>query len=591
VTDDAALPTLPAWVSKRDGRLVPFDADKISRSLFAATERLGRPDAFMARELTDGILHFLRGDSDNAIPTTTQLTEFVIKVVRELGQPALAQSFADGVRQREEERQRVVTLPRRREPTFQQASSPALGPQLHELGRWVDDGFLPAEVIRKAGQTCLRDYALREVFARDLVSAHRDGLLTLTGLENPLALAVHAIGAARVKRGSILAAIEEVCSLTGRVLAWDGPEYVIGPALKEGDFSSAGFLQQLGVGLRAAGLSAVLNVNCASPPDWAHKLAEGPLFPEPARVFSRQTMTPHAEALLAAWETGNETQLVRIDWHLEERDFAPEAKTIFLHAVRRAAEATNLAFVFDRPRRPLALAEGLDRRHTGTLLTVGVHLPRLLQQSGVGSDSGRFLHKLESLARLALSAGIQKRDFLRRLSNARPELGRGFRLDRARLAVTPVGLEEVTRRLFDSGLCEKGAGLEFAKEIVVRLRNILRDDGRSSRLETCVDSASDFMIEDAPQMPCVGDIAGLTAWNAEATLKDQLDAAGLLHREAEAGTAAILLPSRRSLSPDEVIDSLRYAWKHTDVVRVRFIRAVPQARQLTAPWETGAFGP
>ena len=33
--------TPPAWVHKRDGRLVPFEPDKISRSLFAATETLG----------------------------------------------------------------------------------------------------------------------------------------------------------------------------------------------------------------------------------------------------------------------------------------------------------------------------------------------------------------------------------------------------------------------------------------------------------------------------------------------------------------------------------------------------------------------
>src|SRR5947209_9563959 len=93
--DDA--PTPPAWVTKRDGRLVPFEADKISRALFAATESLGRPDAFLARELTDGILHFLVADADG-VPTTDQVAETVAKVIRELGHPALAQAFTDGRR-------------------------------------------------------------------------------------------------------------------------------------------------------------------------------------------------------------------------------------------------------------------------------------------------------------------------------------------------------------------------------------------------------------------------------------------------------------------------------------------------------------
>jgi hypothetical protein len=72
VTEDAAMgPTLalPQWVSRRDGRLEPFESDRICRSLFAALADLGRPDAFLARELTDGILHFLAGEFD-AAPST-----------------------------------------------------------------------------------------------------------------------------------------------------------------------------------------------------------------------------------------------------------------------------------------------------------------------------------------------------------------------------------------------------------------------------------------------------------------------------------------------------------------------------------------
>ena len=85
----------PAWIYKRDGRLVPFEADKISQSLFAATESVNRPDAFTARELTDGVLHFLTMELGDAIPSTTQVAELVAKVVRELGQSAIAQAYAD----------------------------------------------------------------------------------------------------------------------------------------------------------------------------------------------------------------------------------------------------------------------------------------------------------------------------------------------------------------------------------------------------------------------------------------------------------------------------------------------------------------
>ncbi len=80
----------PEWVAKRDGQVVPFEADKICRSLFAAAESLGQSDPFLARELTDSIMHFLTAEIEDAVPSTSQIAEIVIKVVRELGHPALA---------------------------------------------------------------------------------------------------------------------------------------------------------------------------------------------------------------------------------------------------------------------------------------------------------------------------------------------------------------------------------------------------------------------------------------------------------------------------------------------------------------------
>src|SRR5205823_1043448 len=81
--------------TKRDGRLVPFEPDRISQALFAASEALGRPDAFLARELADGVLHFVgREFAAGDTPTTGQIADLVAKVTRELGQPALAQAFA-----------------------------------------------------------------------------------------------------------------------------------------------------------------------------------------------------------------------------------------------------------------------------------------------------------------------------------------------------------------------------------------------------------------------------------------------------------------------------------------------------------------
>ena len=57
---------------------------------FAATRRVGQPDPFLARQLTDGVLHFLAADgAADSIPLD-DVIDATVKVVRELGHPLLA---------------------------------------------------------------------------------------------------------------------------------------------------------------------------------------------------------------------------------------------------------------------------------------------------------------------------------------------------------------------------------------------------------------------------------------------------------------------------------------------------------------------
>jgi len=156
-----------AWVRKHDGRLVPFEADKISRDLFAAGEGLGKPDAFLARELTDSILHFLDAEVTGGIPTTSQITDLVIKVVRELGQPELAMAFAGAQAEAARNGDREV-LPAAGTASV---SGHKMGPPLRELADWVAGVPAPGDLIWKTASSGLRDFSLSEIFTRDLVAA------------------------------------------------------------------------------------------------------------------------------------------------------------------------------------------------------------------------------------------------------------------------------------------------------------------------------------------------------------------------------------------------------------------------------------
>jgi hypothetical protein len=278
-------PSLPSWIVKRDGRRVPFAPDRISLSLFAASESIGRPDAFLARELTDSVLHFLPGDMTEATLTTAQVAELVVKVVRELGQPELAQAFAAAT-------QRPKSGPGSAEPPAQlQVSVPLTA--------------APATLIA----ACLREYSLHTVFSRDIAAAHNAGLIVLTDLEAPQRLAGSLLRPLTMSTDSgtasldptleLLTTLEAARATVSRFVAVDSPEHtLLGTQLvEEADRCAARLLQ----GCAAVGLCPVVSLHCRSAPGWAEEHQGGPLFAQYSLAATSAPPPVKAEALLIAF--------------------------------------------------------------------------------------------------------------------------------------------------------------------------------------------------------------------------------------------------------------------------------------------------
>jgi hypothetical protein len=548
----SASPSPPAWVHKRDGSLVPFAADKISRSLFAAGEQLGRPDAFLARELTDGVVHFIAAEFDGATPTTEQIAELVAKVVRELGQPALAQAFAEHCR---------TATPETKHPSLEAAHTELVVP------------YSPTDEPTTLVRRCLGAYTLRTVFARDLGAAHADGLLSLRGLEAPLELEGCVLAPPAAGAG-LIEAVEEARERTGSFLAIDGPEHILAQRAADGP---ANYVRELSIGLRATGLAAVVNLNSATPPSWADDLASGPLFFEQRRAPKPERLNALADAALEQLlrTPKGPRPLVRVDWHLGERDFIAEGQERLLRLARRALDGAPLAFVFDRPRRPIALAEGVDRQRPATLLTVELMLPRLAARiAGQTDGPALFLRKLGSLVRLALSAAAQKCDYLRRHSESRPGLARGFLLDRARLVVAPVGLDQAVTLLVGQPMTPGGSALELGQQVMQRLREVLEADGQACHIDACLDG---------DQLTSSDACAGKGEESSVPLLdgRSQLKVAASLHTAAGLGTTSMILADEQRPAAEHLAEWLRWAWKQTELTRIRLVRLAPTAQQLT----------
>ncbi len=73
--------TQPSHVRKQDGRLVPFDVDKLTRSIQAAARECGVMEEFYAREIAEAVSLHLAKKYNAMPPETTELFQAVEKVL------------------------------------------------------------------------------------------------------------------------------------------------------------------------------------------------------------------------------------------------------------------------------------------------------------------------------------------------------------------------------------------------------------------------------------------------------------------------------------------------------------------------------
>jgi hypothetical protein len=430
---------------------------------------------------------------------------------------------------------------------------------------------------------------LKAVYHRDVVAAHRDGLLTLTGLETANQLAGVTLSTATAHSATGLAAgvlggIEIARRSAGQFIAIDGTEYYCAQLAEK----PARFVRDLTAALRLANLRAAVNLNCASAPSWVGDIGDSPLYATQGSDGRAAQSVEMADALLSAFcDCRASIQGVRVYWHLAEADFRQERSWRLQRVLRHALEGNPVTFVFDRPRGAYGLAEGLDRQHPAVLAVVGLGLPQLAQHPRVNGELNLFLEKLGSLARLAVSAGLQKREHLRQLERSSASdaaaLGSGFLLDRARLVVVPVGLELVAPRLTGRGPGVEPPALELSCEIMRRLTEAIGQAGRKVHLDTCLDGTFDFSIgdrTDGVRLATADHVAGITCWHPELAVEDQLRVAGALQQAAGAGTTALFAPVH-SPTAEEAAEWIAHAWQTTGIRRLQLLIQNRIERQLT----------
>jgi hypothetical protein len=393
-----------------EGHLQPVSADIISQRLFQASERLGQPRVFLARELADRIVECLADDPEPL--SETELHEQVAKFVREFGYPVLAWAYWQEIGAS----QATVGWPRDVD-------------SLRQSGLLVLDGETP--VYRLA----------------DLVLRFPDD-----GQPGDEAIS------RSIEQGSRISSAVTWDAFDEKLAQWPGPCHVI----------TERAAKVLTESVERHRVVASVHLNCAGSLARASDSAS-PLFadfPRPSIDESRRRLLALSLARMLAGQPR-----VRLYWHIPLSERCRIDPADIPDELRQLVRAqVSLEWVFDRPREDISLGPGLSRSHGAVLAYVGCHCHRLVAQLGPVRWQ-EYREKLRTLTRLARSAARCHYQHLR--GAGVPEWREGFLLERSRFVLVPIGLEAAVRQLCDERGLDERTLIERTEELLTTMQGEL----------------------------------------------------------------------------------------------------------------------
>lgn len=497
-------------IRTEDGESIPLEPDRIIQTLFDATRDLGKPSAFLARELAEGVFHFLTPENVPEPPTLGQLAELVAKVVRELGHPDLARCY---------------------------------------LARMGSGSEPPREAAKERADPG------DGIFTRDLLSAARNGFLVLPPTASPPKLAcLAARGPYHHESPSLLAWQEALFeqARTARHLRLDVAEESVLP----GEAELADWFRAVDLILRATDVQTTLVLGNRERSE-GRGGGDSPLFGQQSGAGTTVGRMADSWTILRAWNglpagsTRWSCEWVQPCPPLPGRDVWNDRQGTMLGEI--ACTHPMFRFRLQRAGKPSATPDD-----AACLETIVLPLPGLAWWPEVERDVDAFLEKLPGLAGMAVSAGSQYRAHLRRRAGTESPLTRGFLLDRSILQVQVVGLEAAVADILGARPEQSGASLDLAVAVLQRLRDALetqaRRAGLEARLEVDLGAA-----DDAPFPP-----------NAPETQR-RLETAAVLHPAAGRGT--LVLSLSRPATGEEWHHILRAAGSRQGVDALRLVAA------------------
>jgi len=154
------------WVAKRDGRVVPFDAEKIADAIFAAAKAVGGEDRRQAEFLAGQVIHLLSQSlPEDGQPQVEQIQDLVEKVLIEHGHARTAKAY--------------ILYRNRRTRIREQKSElmDAVSEVLQESGADLLDVSTPSSKLRRIALAASEQYTLHSLLPREFAAAHQRGAM------------------------------------------------------------------------------------------------------------------------------------------------------------------------------------------------------------------------------------------------------------------------------------------------------------------------------------------------------------------------------------------------------------------------------
>jgi ribonucleoside-triphosphate reductase (formate) len=190
--DDTASVTGKIYqsIQKRDGRIVPFDIEKIVAAIYKAAQAVGGRDLETARDLSEKVIDYLVNEKRVALPSVEEVQDAVEKVLIENGHAKTAKAFI---------------LYRDRRTRIREGKSElmdAVAEILVETNREnANVGNSPSAKMLQIASAASRQYYLSRLIPEDIAQAHRNGDIhihdldfyakTLTCVQIPLGKLLH----------------------------------------------------------------------------------------------------------------------------------------------------------------------------------------------------------------------------------------------------------------------------------------------------------------------------------------------------------------------------------------------------------------